>query len=158
MQTARQLLGNILMIDSEDDDERSESGGSEERDEAMGPFWPKNKKNITRDNKVNSLIRIGRDKYLCLDWDKCRYFTWDRKKKAVALFKQRHMEGSDCITGVSLTRKYFKTPLTGKYPDRERKKFFPFILVKEQDGLAVTNFMTREFVSLQKYDTKGLLN
>lgn len=144
------------MID-DDNDMQSESG-SEEKDEALGPLWLKNKRYFTKDNKVNSLVRIGRNKYLCLDWDKCRYFTWDRKKKSVALFKQRRHEGSDCITGVSLSRKFSKTPLTGKYPDREPKKFFPFVLVKEQDCLAVTNFMTREFTFVSKCDTKGLLN
>jgi hypothetical protein len=41
----------------------------------------------TKKNKVNALAKVGSTKYLCLDWDKCRYFVWDSKKQAVSFFK-----------------------------------------------------------------------
>jgi hypothetical protein len=87
MAPARQLLGNLLMIDDDDEMEEEESKKNEEA--TIGPFWQKNKKKLTSKNKINQLIRISRDKYICLDWDKCRYFTWDKKRKSIALLKNR---------------------------------------------------------------------
>ena len=73
------------MIDDDDEEMEEEP---KKTDETQGPFWQKHKKNITRKNKINSLIRIGQNKYVCLDWDKCRYFTWDKKRNSVSIFSK----------------------------------------------------------------------
>ena len=60
----------------------------------------------TKNSKFNSLVKIGKSKWLCFDWDQCRYVTWDSKKQSLALFKQRLNEASTCILGTSLEREY----------------------------------------------------
>lgn len=60
------------------------------------------KKYSANNTKVNALIKIAKSKYLCLDWDKSRYFTWDSKKKSICLFEHRLKEGSACITGLPI--------------------------------------------------------
>ena len=126
------------MIDHDQESNDSEENKENEVEDSKSvkqSFWKFNKKPITKDNKINELVRIGQDKYLCLDWDKCNYITWNRKKKSFGWFSRNRRDGSDCITAVNLSRKYLKTPFTGKYPEREPKKCFPFILVKESEGI-----------------------
>ena len=71
------------MIDDDYDpeEEEDESDKEEERQNIKrGPLFPKHLRYMTRDNKINQLVRIGKDKYLCFDWDNVRYFTWDKKR------------------------------------------------------------------------------
>lgn len=114
--------------------------------------WQKRKK--ARDTKVNRLIKIGKTKYLCFDWDKCRYFIWDKKKNTLALWSNRLHQGKSCITGEKLTRHYEKSALL---PFTEPFKCHPFILSKEENMLCVLNVITKEVVSLGKMYTFGLL-
>jgi hypothetical protein len=104
------------MIDDDYDPEEEEEEESDKQEEGKNikrdQLYPKHRKYMTRDNKINQLVRIGKDRYLCFDWDKCRYFTWDKKRKSIALFKKRALEGSDCVTGCNLFRKFLKVPLT----------------------------------------------
>ena len=46
-------------------------------------------KKKAKDTKINCLIKIGKTKYLCYDWDKCRYIIWDSKKNTLALWSNR---------------------------------------------------------------------
>lgn len=53
--------------------------------------------------KLNSLVKVGKTKWLCFDWDKARYVMWDSKKQSMSLFKQRNLnETTCCITGCTL--------------------------------------------------------
>lgn len=40
----------------------------------------KHKRFKTMDTKFNSLVPLGKSRYLCFDWDKCRYVVWDSKR------------------------------------------------------------------------------
>lgn len=64
-------------------------GDSEDEDEQQNIKAFSNKFRTLKANntKVNSLVRIGKTKWLAFDWDKNRYFTWDSKRQSIALFK-----------------------------------------------------------------------
>ena len=62
--------------------------------------------------------------------------------------------------GTTLDRHSAPTVLHGPaaHPIRGKFKSFPFVLCREQEGLSITNTMTKEFVNLGECKAIGLLN
>ena len=73
------ILMNMRGVARDSDEEEEESIEQEKTKEEFR-VWPKYKQMKAKNTKFNSIVRIGKSKWLCFDWDKCRYVVWDSKK------------------------------------------------------------------------------
>eukprot|EP00347_Sterkiella_histriomuscorum_P008008 403346719 len=111
--------------------------------------------NLFDDTKINHMVRLGKQKWLLLDWDKRRYIVWDRKRNSYKVIKAEGDQGK-LICGEKMGVKH---PFGMLNKDITREIMtFPLTLIKSESGLSVLNYKNNCQQEVSPHGTVGLLN
>ncbi|CDW85103.1 UNKNOWN [Stylonychia lemnae] len=110
--------------------------------------------------KINDFIKLSKQKYLLLDWDRQRYIIWNQKKKSYRIVQNQDRVVQKVLCGSKLKIRYPVLHYRENLQKVDNELIsFPFVLCKQEKYLVAINYENMTLKSVGKsLTTSGLLN